>query len=227
LESTKPTAVPFATHVFLFILLLAIVLISIRRNLHWIQDSGLTNKAITLLGIFLTLLILLAEILPWIKNIYTSNGSWNFHASGTSRLVLQCCYLKDTGVWNIVSKLIPLAVLLIVFGVSILGYKLSNSILIGVLLFPIRDGIQLLTELGPQRPPSAWTSADIASNSLRYEIQATFGGYLYLFVLAVLCLVIVLQNILSNSFPNNSSKLRPKVLDLATEPNVDVSQQDF
>jgi len=165
-----------------------------------IGNNSILDRALGVVGLVLTLIMFWGQYLPWNRQIYSAtNSNWQFTGSGSQVYIRECCYLIDYGWTDGLKIVIPLISLLALFVLKVLGFKISNLGFLGLILWGGFEIVNLLDEIGFQDPvkDAGWTSSEVSSNGLTFEIELMFGGYLFMGAFIGLVITLLLPRVLN------------------------------
>jgi hypothetical protein len=184
-------------YIYLSLWTLPVLGVSAATALIWRQQdlqipmNSKTDRLISMSGLLLTIVLMFAEFLPWVRDIYKATSStWEFKGSGSKTLIQECCYLTEYGLNISLQIYLPLVGLGLLFLISILGFQVPNISFLPSLGWCIQESIDFFTSLGVQEPIDTWSEKEVIDNGLTHSTEGLFGGYL--FVSCVLALISIL-----------------------------------
>lgn len=169
-----------------------------------IQENTKSERLTAVIGLALSLILMIAEFLPWVREISkATSDSWNFKASGSNILIRDCCYITELGLNVSLQIYLPLIGISALFLIVSLGYRISNIAFLPLLVWCLQEIIDFLTTLGIQNPEDVWTKKEIEDNGLTSRNEGLFGGYLFVAGAIIIALLLLIPRVINGK---NQSK---------------------
>lgn len=191
-------------YAYLVLSFLPIVAVIFATVLIWriqdLEDAGNSRgeRIIAALGIITTLVLMLAQVLPWARDISkATSDTWKFQGSGTKVLIKECCYISEFDLAQSLIVYLPLVGLGIVFAIATLGYRVPTPAFIPSLIWCVEESLFFLTSLGLQDPLEIWTSQQIRENGLSILREGLFGGYLFVGTSVCFAILLLIPRVIS------------------------------
>lgn len=206
-------------YVYLLLTFLPIVSVITTTVLIWHQQgletssNSRSERIIAAFGAIITLVLMLAEFLPWVREISKSTSdTWEFQGSGTNVLIKECCYVSELDLAQTLIIYLPLVGLGVLFVIATLGYRVSGLAFIPSLIWCIQESLDFLTSLGLQNPLEIWTNQEIREYGLSNLKEGLFGGYLFVGASVCFAILLLVPRVINGQPPVNVDQGRVEEL---------------